>query len=121
MAQSIIEDIQEVRALLKERESASGTLAAALKKVRRRLPRRIFKQGMQLADALPLLEHPKLQFTVDEPRLRGAAREVKAHLEAIDLADRRKGRMLDILASIAFALIVVFALVVVVLRWRGII
>lgn len=121
MAQSIIEDIQEVRALLKQRERASGTLADALKKARRRLPRRIFKQGMALADALPLLEHPKLQFTVDEPRLRGAAREVKAHLEAIDLADRRKGRILDILATIVFGLIVVFALTVAVLRWRGLI
>lgn len=121
MAQSIIDDIQDVRALLKERESASGDLAGALKKTRRRLPRRIFRQGMLLAEALPLLEHPKLQFTVDEPRLRGAAREVKAHLEAIDLADRRKGRVLDILASIAFALIIVFALTVAVLRWRGLI
>lgn len=121
MAQSIIDDIQDVRALLKERESASGDLAGALKKARRRLPRRIFRQGMLLAEALPLLEHPKLQFTVDEPRLRGAAREVKAHLEAIDLADRRKGRVLDILASIAFALIIVFALTVAVLRWRGLI
>lgn len=121
MAQSIIEDIQEVRALMKSREQASGTLADALKKSRRRLPRRIFNQGMVLADALPLLEHPKLQFTVDEPRLRGAAREVKAHLEAIDMVDRRKGRVLDILASIAFALIVIFALTVAVMVWRGLI
>lgn len=121
MVQSIAEQIAEVQELLKSREHASGDLVAALKKARRRLPRRIFNQGMVLAQAIPLMDHPKLRLTLDEPALRKAAREVTTHLKSIDLADRRKGRVLDVLSSMAFSLLVVFALLIVVLRWRGLI
>lgn len=121
MAASLDQDIEGIRTLLKEREHASGDLAAALKSARRRLPGRIYKQGMKLAGALPLLDHPKLRLTIDEKPLRGAAREVRAHLEKIDLADRRKGFWLDVLGSIGFAMLTVIILLVVVLRWRGIV
>ena len=121
MAQSIVEEIAQVHALLRDRESASGDLAAALKTTRRRLPRRIYRQGKVLAKALPLIEHPKLRLTLDETTLHKAAQEVKTYLETIDLADRRKGRVLDILGSIVFSLLVVFALLIVVLRWRGLV
>lgn len=121
MASSLEQDIEEIRALLKEREHASGDLAAALKRARRRLPRRVYRQGLRLAEALPLLEHPKLRLTVEEKPLRGAARELRAHLEQIDLADRRKGFWLGILGSIGFSVLAVLALLIVVLRWRGLI
>ncbi|MCB4455036.1 hypothetical protein [Leisingera sp. McT4-56] len=121
MAASLDQDIEDIRTLLKEREHASGDLAAALKHVRRRIPRRIYKQGMKLAAALPLLDHPKLRMTVDEKPLRGAAREVKAHLQKIDLAERRKDFWLGVLGSAAFSILCVLILLVVVLRWRGLI
>lgn len=121
MAASLEQDIEEIRALLKEREHASGDLEAALKRARRRLPRRVYRQGLKLAAAQPLLEHPKLRLTVEEKPLRGAAREVRAHLEQIDIADRRKGLWLSILGSMGFSLLAVAALLVVVLRWRGLI
>lgn len=119
MAQDIIAEIEELQVLLHQRENVSGDLASALSKVRRAMPRRIYKQGMRLAEALPLLEHPKLRMTQNIPALKGAVREVKAHLEGIDIADRRKGRVLSVLGSIAFSLIAVFALLIIVLRWRG--
>lgn len=119
MAQDIFAEIEELQQLLHSRAEVSGDLATALGKARRHMPRRIYKQGMRLAAAMPLLQHPKLRLTVDAAALQGAVREVKAHLEAIDIADRRKGRMLDVLASVAFALLVVFALLILVLRWRG--
>ncbi|MEP2717928.1 hypothetical protein [Pseudophaeobacter sp.] len=119
MAQDILADIEEVRELLGSRAEASGDLATALGKARRRLPRRIYKQGMKLAEALPLLEHPKLRLIQDEKALKRAAREVKTHLKKIDVADRRKGRILDILGSMAFSILVVFVLLLTVLRWRG--
>lgn len=119
MAQDIFADIQEVKELLKSHAEVSGDLAAALGKARRHLPRRIYKQGLRLAEALPLLEHPKLRQTQDEKSLKKAALEVKNHLKAIDRADRRKGRILDILGSIAFSVLVVFVLLLTVLRWRG--
>lgn len=121
MANSLEQDIEEIRTLLKEREHASGDLDAALKRARRRLPRRIYRQGMRLAAALPLLDHPKLRLTVDEKPLRGAARELRAHLEQIDLADRRKGFWLGVLGSVALSILAVATLLIVVLRWRGLI
>lgn len=121
MTMSIAEEIAEVRELLKDREHASGDLAAALKRARRRLPRRIFRQGMLLAQAVPLMDHPKLRLTLDEPALRKAAREVSSYLKSVDLADRRKGRVLDILGGMAFSVLVVIVLLIVVLRWRGLI
>ncbi len=119
MARDIFDEIEELQGLLKSRAEVSGDLAAALGKARRQLPRRIYKQGMRLAVALPLLEHPKLRLTQDEKSLHKAALEVKNHLKAIDVADRRKGRILEILGSIAFAILVVFVSLVTVLRWRG--
>ena len=119
MAQDIFADIEELQQLLHSQAEVSGDLATALGKARRQMPRRIYKQGMRLVAAMPLLEHPKLRLTVDEAALQGAVREFKAHLRTIDVADRRKGRMLDVLASVAFALLTVFALLVLVLRWRG--
>lgn len=119
MAQDIFADIAEVQELLKSQAEASGDLAAALGKARRQLPRRIYRQGMRLAEALPLLEHPKLRQTQDEKSLQKAAREVKQHLKDIDRADRRKGRLLEILGSMAFSVLMVFVLLIAVLRWRG--
>ena len=119
MAQDIFADIEEVQELLKSQAEVSGDLSTALGKARRHLPRRIYKQGMRLADALPMLQHPKLRQTQDEKSLHKAALEVKNHLKAIDAADRRKGRMLEILGSMAFSILVVFVLLVTVLRWRG--
>ena len=119
MAQDIVADIEELRELLNKQAEVSGDLATALKKARRQLPRRIYKQGMRLVQALPLLEHPKLSLTVDTSVLQGAVREVRAHLKEIDLADRSKGRILSMLGSIVFSLLAVFTLLIIVLRWRG--
>ncbi|MBY6043013.1 hypothetical protein [Phaeobacter italicus] len=119
MADTLIHKIAELRELLKDREHAGGDLALALKRARRRLPRRIYRLGQELAAVQPLLEHPKLRMTVEESKLSRSADEVIKHLKSIDLADRRRGRVLDILASMAFALIVVAVLLIVVLRWRG--
>ncbi|MGR3622444.1 hypothetical protein [Pseudophaeobacter sp.] len=119
MAQDIFADIEELQELLNSRAEVSGDLATALGKARRHLPRRIYKQGQRLVQALPLLEHPKLRMTLDEAALKGAVRELKSHLKAIDTADRRKGRILEVLGGVVFSLLVVFTLLIVVLRWRG--
>ncbi|MEK0163150.1 hypothetical protein VWX97_02760 [Phaeobacter sp. JH18-32] len=119
MAETLLKEIEQVQDLLKDREQAGGDLSAALNRARRRLPRRIYQQGLRLAEAQHLLAHPKLALTVDHEPLQRAAREVSKHLKSIDLADRRRGRILDIVATMAFSLIVVAVLLVVVLRWRG--
>lgn len=119
---SLSEEITALRLLLRQKEGGRGRdLASALRHTRHRLPRRVYRVGQKLAKAEPLIDHPKLRLTLDQPALQAAAREVRTHLEAIDLADRRKSLWLSVLAGMAFSLLVVFALVVVVLVWRGIV
>lgn len=119
MTHPLIAEIDEIRGLLSEKEQASGDLSSALTKARRRLPRHVFRQGILLARARPLLDHPKLALTVDGNKLHRAAKDVLSHLRSVDVAERRKDRWLGLLGSMAFSLLAVGTLLIVVLRWRG--
>ena len=119
MARELTAEIENLYRLLRAREGGRGDFASVLKKRRRNLPRRVYRQGLQLAAAEPLLRHPRLQMTVDQVPLRRAAKELRDHLESIDVADRRWGRVLDVLGSMGFAVLVVIGLLVFVLRMRG--
>lgn len=119
MAQDLVADIEELHGLLRSREGGRGDLETVLKRRRRQLPRRIYRQGMTLAAALPLLAHPQLQMTVDQAPLRKAVKEVRGHLHSINVTDRRRGRILGVLASMGFAILVVLILLITVLRLRG--
>ena len=72
------------------------------------------RRGVTLARAAN-----RLAVTLDLKRPSEAAERVIAHLRAIDVADRRKGLILSILGSMAFSVLVVLALLVIVLVWRG--
>jgi hypothetical protein len=112
--------IQRVRQALRDKEGIGGQgLADGLKKGRRRLPRRIFRQVQKLADAEKTAAHPKLAMTLNQPELLSAGQDILGYLEKIDLADRRKGRWLGILGAVTFNLLAVIALFVAVLVWRG--
>ena len=84
-----------------------------------RLPRRVLRDARALIQAEQMARHPKLSRTLDVGRLHQSATSVKTHLDSIDPAEDRKDRILSIIASIVFSLIVVFVLLVLVLRWRG--
>ncbi len=115
--QMIAEIATQLRAKLGVRGKDLGT---ALGKARHRLPRRIYRQALILVRAQPLAGHPKLRLTLDGPALESAAAEVSAHLEAIDLADRRKGWWLGMLGGLSFNLILMAVALVGFLIWRGI-
>ncbi|WP_052261526.1 hypothetical protein [Ruegeria sp. ANG-S4] len=95
------------------------TLSESVKRARRRLPRRIYKQALLLAKAEKMAEHPKLRLVLDTPMLEKASEEVQAHLTAINLADRRWGWFLSFLGSLALGFLALSALALIVLRWRG--
>ena len=114
--------IEKVKAALQEKEGLSGRdLASILKKGRGRLPRRVLKQGAVLARAEPMAAHPILALTLDQVALRKAGKEVLAHLDSIDLADRRKGWWLGMFGGMAFNILLLAAIVIGVLLWRGMI
>ena len=114
------DQIAETIGLLRSKLGVRGkTLAASLKRARHRLPRRVYGQAMVLARAEPMASHPKLRLTLDTPSLTAVAHEVQTHLHAIDLADRRWGRFLSILGSLAFNLLLLAALIGAFLWWQG--
>lgn len=114
--------IEQVRAALREKEGIGGRdLDAALRKGRGKLPRRILKQGQLLARAAPMAAHPKLALTLDHEGLRKAGTEILTYLDGIDLADRRKGWWLGMLGGMAFNILVLIAILIAVLMWRGLI
>ena len=86
---------------------------------RKGLPRHIWLKAKALADAQEYAQHPKLSHTLDFPDLSKSALLVQAHLKALDIADERRGRRLSLMGSLSFNLIVVVALVIIVLVWRG--
>ena len=113
-------------ALLEERLNdklgiSSGTLAKQLKHAGRRLPRRLRNAGKAITDAQKLIGHPKLSRQIDGAKVTSALTDLFAHLDTIDPMDRRKGIALNLLGSLAFNLLALSALVLGVLRWRGLI
>ena len=109
-------------ALMRAKLGVRGkTLSEALRRAKRRLPRRIYKQATLLANVEPLTIHPKLRLTLDTPALNRAAQEVQHHLNEIDVADRRKGWWLGMLGGLVFNFLLLLVLLLVVFRWRGLI
>lgn len=114
--------IGRVRSSLRDKEGISGPdLDAALRKARRRLPRRIWRLGRRLSKVEPMVAHPKLVMTLDHAALRKAGAEVLSYLDGIDVADRRKGWWLGLLGSLVFNLLLFGALMIALLKARGLI
>ena len=112
--------VAEVSNLLADRMKARGDdLAARLRHVRRRLPRRLRPEADRLAEAEGMAGHPRLVHQLDHDRLAQAHAALVRHLAPMGAADRRIGRLLSVLGSIAFNLLALFALLIAVLIWRG--
>lgn len=95
------------------------TLTASVKKAKRQLPRRVYKQAMLLAQAEQMAAHPKLRLVLDTPKLVQASEDVQEYLGGISLADRRLGWFLGMLGGLAFNMLALFVLLLVFLRWQG--
>jgi len=115
------EQIDQITQLLRDKLGVrAADFPAALERARRRLPRRVYRQGQVLARAAPLLGHPKLGLTVKTAEITRANQTMRDYLESIDLADQRKGWWLGVLGTMAFNLLAVVGLTIAVLVWRGV-
>ena len=119
MSETLESELDQLRALLEKRLKLSGELSESLRRVRRHLPHRLRKAADDLTSAEESFAHPRLAAALEEDQLVKKARRLRAYLAELDLKDRRKGRLLDMAATSAFAVLCVIALLVVVLRWRG--
>ncbi|WP_224502026.1 hypothetical protein [Celeribacter litoreus] len=87
----------------------------------RRLPRWARKKSAVIVDAMALEAHPKLAQQVNHKKTNKALKELRYFLERQDVATRRKNRLLDLVAAIAFVIFVTIALVLAVMVWRGLV
>lgn len=95
-------------------------LDRAMRKLGRRVPARLHKQADVITAAQRLGGHPKLRMQVDSAAVGRAFEEIRAHLAAVDVRARRIDRILDVLGSLSFNLIVMVAALIVFLRWQGV-
>jgi hypothetical protein len=120
LTEAIHDMAEEVSALMKERLSIRGRdLAAKLRHTGRMMPKRLKREAAYLAEAVQLSENPRLLKMIDMGRAEAAHRDCLEFLKKVDAADRRKGVVLGILASLAMTFLVVSTLVIIVLVWRG--
>ncbi len=96
-----------------------GGLEAKLARAGRLLPRRIRADASEIIEAEKREGNPRLARQTDPAALARAYKSVETHLQKIDVADRRRGKILSVLASIAFGLIVVASLLLTYLVQRG--
>ena len=97
------------------------TLGTRLRRAGRLLPKRLRDEGRYLVDAERKLAHPRLATQVDEARVEKAFEALETHLKAIDAADRRRSRLIHWLAGLVFNLLILAAIVLIALRWQGVI
>lgn len=119
MADALLQEIADLQTLMEKHLKLAGEFTAQAARARRHLPQSMRRRLERLVEALERMDHPKLALTLDEAGLVRDAKAIQHHLKTVNLADRRKGRLLDIAATVAFAVIILIALLVLVLRWRG--
>ncbi|MEO1307948.1 MAG: hypothetical protein AAFV38_08470 [Pseudomonadota bacterium] len=85
----------------------------------RLLPRHVRRDAQILVESLPLLGHPKLARQVDDRQIKLAYRGVERHLLQIDRAYVVKGRILSVLAVIAFNILLIAGLIIGYMVWNG--
>jgi hypothetical protein len=107
------DEIEEVRQLLAERLNlGDGNLADRLRRAGRDVPRRVRREIAYLAEVELLSQNPRLARQIDAARLVRAHAATMRWLRGIDPRERRKTRLLNIAAMVAFNLLLLFALAV---------
>lgn len=111
---------RKLRGLMQQKLDVRGhDLRQCLRRAGRRLPKRVRVRGAELIRAEMLAHNPKTARQVDPVAVEAAYDYVRSHLEAIDVIEMRKSRILSLTGAIAANLILVAVGFVVWLWWRG--
>ena len=98
-----------------------GSLPKVKRRAGRWLPGWLRRDADYLIEAETLSGHPKLRHLVDPARTARAEKRLMAHLETRNPAKERTDRLLGQVAAFAFNILVLAALVIAFLWWRGLI
>jgi len=108
-----------ISALLKDRLGVRGRdLESRLRRAGRLLPRDVRRDAQTLIDAVRLQANPKLARMVDEASVQRAFDNSETYLQSVDVSKRRTDRVIGVLATIAFHILVVGAIFLAVAVWR---
>jgi len=119
-AVSLQQMAERVAGLMEERLRVRGRgLTEKLRKGGRLLPRKVRAAAETLAQAAVMAQNPRLLMQIDREAVAEAYDLCVRHLGGISVAQRRKGLVLNIAASMAFSVLVVAGLLLAVLYWRG--
>ena len=111
-----------VAALMEERLRIRGTgLDIKLRRGGRLLPRKVRAAAEALSEAAAMAYSPKLSRLIDDAVVADNYDLCVRYLGGIDLADRRRGAVIGVAASIAGSLLVVGVIVLAILGWRDLI
>lgn len=94
-------------------------LPRGMKRAGRRLPKSAHRAAQVISTAVAHGSHPKLSRQIDPKAVLTAQAELHMQLEKIDPKERRKDAILSFLGTQAFNLLLVIALVVGLMYWRG--
>jgi hypothetical protein len=109
-----------VKNLIEERLRVKGrTLEKALSRAARLLPKWAHREGTYLVHAQQFTGHPKLRLMIDDAKVTKAHAILIEHLKTIDPSERRKTKVLGVLGSISFNVLLVVGAFVASLVWRG--
>lgn len=118
--QTVAKTNGELSALLARKLDVAGSdLATVTRRAGRLLPRRLRREAQYLVDLETLANHPKLRSQLDPGRVKRADRRLRAYVRLRDPKKIRMDRFLGRLGSLVFNLLVLAALVISVLAWRG--
>lgn len=95
------------------------SLSDKLRRGRRKLPRNVQVQATFLAEAARWADDPRLRVQLDMEKVAEAYDICCRHLVGLNRWERRRAVVMNFLGQIAFIVLVVSALVVGVLVWRG--
>ncbi|MCX7558889.1 hypothetical protein OS190_04865 [Sulfitobacter sp. F26204] len=90
-----------------------------LKRAGRRLPRRMQAKAKVLTGAQQSAGNPRLVRQMDGTVVDQAFVELSTYLKGIDVADRRRGRLLGLAGILVFNLLFVIGAFVLWMWWRG--
>ncbi|MEH6644652.1 hypothetical protein [Sulfitobacter sp.] len=111
---------RKLRGLMQQKLDVRGRdLRQSFRRAGRQLPRAVRKRGAELMRAEMQAHNPKTARQLDAEAIERAYEVVRAHLEAVDVGERRKARILSLAGAIVANIIVVAVLFVIWLWWRG--
>jgi hypothetical protein len=111
-AKTLNADIQQVIKLIDRQFGIhADDLKTAMRKIGRRLPKAAHRNAALLVEAQTQAQNPRIAVQLDEAPLKRPFDELIAAIESYDKKDAFKGRVLDILATMAFNLLLAFGLI----------